>query len=653
MYDEQSRKAINEAWQEFQNNKPVGTDRVREVILDSWKRSRQYGVNAWRQNKQLCSPEELRKRQKKSKILLNAAHDYLEDLYSKFLDRQGIVVLSDAEGIIIFALGDEKTMRETTAPELGNDCSEATIGTNGVGTCLALKRPIQIWAEEHYYQGNHIWYCSGAPIFDTSGNMLGCLNVTGTSQSVHAHTLGMVLGIANAIERQIKIDQITEENQKIIRKQKIMLDLITDGVLIVDPAGIITEVNQHALQMFGMAKKEIVNKSLAKLIPSGLDIEDIFTEECMLKNKEIDFALPGRDLSCSVSTAIIRNEKGLPESLILTFTPSKNIHALVNRITGSVARYTFDQMIGRSSVFQKVIRQGKLAARTNSNVLITGESGTGKELMAQAIHNASNRSHKPFIAVNCGALPRELIISELFGFEEGSFTGSKKGGNPGKFELADGGTIFLDEIGELPLDGQVALLRIIQEKVVNRIGSSKPKPIDVRIIAATNKNLAKEVKNKNFREDLFYRLNVLSINMPSLRDRKEDLEDLINNIMERIKKQTNNPYLTIESQAVVLLKNYDWPGNVRELENILERAANICEDSVIKCCDLPNHLTAESIKAVPDITIAEQTEKTLIMDMLLETRGNIKRTAEKLGVSRNTVYRKMKKYNIISNFGKH
>lgn len=623
---------------------------MREGILDSWERSRQFNVNAIQQKKQLCSPEELKKRQADNTILLHAAHDYLEDIYSKILDGQGVVVLSDAEGFIIFALGDERTMRETTAPELGNDCREATMGTNGVGTCLAIKKPIQIWAEEHYYQGNHIWYCSGAPIFEPTGNLLGCLNVTGTSQSVHAHTLGMVLGMANAIERQIKINQITDENQKVIRKQEITLNLITDGVLIVDTTGRITEINQHALRMFGITKNEIVNQFITRLIPSGLNIEAIFARQRMLKNTEIDFVLHDKELSCSVSTAISRNEKGLPENLILTFTPSKNIHALVNQVTGSWARYTFDQMIGPSLVFQEAIRQGKLAALTNSNVLITGESGTGKELMSQAIHNASNRFNKPFIIINCGALPRGLIVSELFGYEGGSFTGSKKEGNPGKFELADGGTIFLDEIGELPLDVQATLLRIIQEKVVTRIGSSKPKPLDVRIIAATNKDLAEEVSKKTFRQDLFYRLNVLAINMPSLRDRKEDIEELINTTMDRIKNQTNKIHLTIDNQAVGLLKKYDWPGNIRELENVLERAANICGDSVIRCSDLPDHFTDGNVKTAQNITIIEQAEITLIMDTLRENRGNIKQTAEKLGISRNTIYRKMKRYNIVSDF---
>ena len=343
----------------------------------------------------------------------------------------------------------------------------------------------------------------------------------------------------------------------------------------------------------------------------------------------------------------------MPESIILTFTPSKTIHALVNQVTGSKAKYTFEQMIGKSAVYQDTIRQGKRVALTNYNVLIMGESGTGKELMAQAIHNTSNRSHMPFIAINCGALPRGLIVSELFGYDGGSFTGSKKEGNPGKFELADGGTIFLDEIGDMPLDVQATLLRVIQEKEVIRIGGSKPKQIDVRIIAATNKNLEEEVLNKTFRRDLFYRLNVLAINMPSLRNRKEDLELLINNILERIMSETNKPYLTFDGPAMNLLKNYDWPGNIRELENVLERSANTSENFTISYHDLPLIFLQGDLKALPDITIIEQQQIALLMDTLRATHGNIKQTAERLGIARNTVYRKLKRYNIPNDFGEN
>ncbi|MGI6119603.1 MAG: PAS domain-containing protein [Desulfosporosinus sp.] len=303
-----SRKDIQKAWQDFQSGKPVGTN-VRKIILDSWTRSKHYGVNAFYLNKKLHSLENVRKRQENSRRLLDAAHDYLENIYTIILNKQGVVVLSDPEGVIIFVLGDEKTLRETTALDLGSDCREEIIGTNGVGTCLALKQPIQIWAEEHYCLDNHCWYCSGTPIFDPEGKILGCLNVTGTSESVHAHTLGMVIGVGNAIERQIRIDQITAENQKVIRLQGIMLDLISDGVLIVDPSGNVTDINNKALQLFGIAKNKVVNQPLTKFAPSGIDINEILTNRRMINNIEIDFTLPGKDFCVAFPQLLLRTNK--------------------------------------------------------------------------------------------------------------------------------------------------------------------------------------------------------------------------------------------------------------------------------------------------------------------------------------------------------
>ncbi|MDD3315763.1 MAG: sigma 54-interacting transcriptional regulator, partial [Syntrophaceticus sp.] len=277
---------------------------------------------------------------------------------------------------------------------------------------------------------------------------------------------------------------------------------------------------------------------------------------------------------------------------------------------------------------------------------LTGESGTGKDLMARAIHEASDRSQGPFIAINCGALPQGLVESELFGFEGGAFTDSMKEGNPGKFELADGGTIYLDEIGEMPLDVQVALLRVIQEKYITRIGGNKPKQIDIRIIAATNKNLEEEVLNKRFRRDLYYRLNVISICMPSLSERSEDLGLLIDDILERLKWQTGKTDLFIDEDAMHLLKAYHWPGNIRELENVLDRAVCVCDGQTITPRELPNCLLQNEVQLAPDLTLMKQNEIVVIMDVLAETKGNVKQTAERLGIARSTIYRKLKKYGI-------
>ena len=471
--------------------------------------------------------------------MLEAAQDYLVYLYEDILQREGMVLLSDVEGVILFSAGNAGTY---DAPAVGTDWSEKAIGTNGVGTCVFLRQPIEIFAEEHYRYIRHALYCSGAPIYGPTGHLLGCLNVSGTSESVHTHTLGMVISLAKAIEKQFRVNQITEENQKIIRQQSEILNFITDAVLIIDQAGNVTHINDQGLRFFAIAEKDILNQPIKSLIPD-IELQNFFVSQMMVYDMEINLSLPRKNLSCRVSSAITRDNLGNPESLILTFKDFKRINYLVNKVTGSVARYSFDKMIGNSSAFQKVKHQGLIAASTNANVLISGESGTGKDLMAQAIHQASSRAHMPFVPINCGALPRGLVESELFGYEGGSFTGSKKEGNPGKFELADGGTIFLDEIGEMPLEVQVTLLRVIEDKMVTRIGGTKSKQIDVRVIAATNKNLEAEVFNKNFREDLYYRLNVFTINMPPLRERGEDLELLIDNILHRFKK-TNRQRLS-------------------------------------------------------------------------------------------------------------
>ncbi len=644
MYEKDARRKIKSAWRNFQCGKPVVSDDVREVILESWKRSKYFEVNPYHQTIQMVSEIDIKKRLKDNASLLKVANDFLKNLYEEILDRQGMAVLSDAEGVIIFAIGSAGT---ASTPELGAVWREETIGTNGVGTCLLLKQPVQIWAEEHYCQFNHLWYCSGAPISGPDGKLLGCLNVSGTSESVHAHTLGMVIGVANAIEKQLRVAQFAEDNQRIIRQQAEILEIISDGILIIEPTGNISHVNQKAIQFLQTPKEEILNKPLNCIIPSGANIQELFDSQKMIEDVEINIGLLGRRIYCLISTALTKNDDGIPESIIISFKPAKKVHALVNKVTGSKARYSFEHMIGNSMIFEKVIRQGKLAASTDSNVLLTGESGTGKDLMARAIHEASGRSQKPFISINCGALPRGLVESELFGYEGGSFTGSKREGNPGKFELADGGTIYLDEIGEMPFDVQVALLRVIQEKLITRIGANKPKQIDVRIIAATNKNLKEEVLNKTFRQDLYYRLNVLPIHMPSLIERQEDIELLIEDIIKRLERQTGKHGLSIDLNALNLLKTYHWPGNVRELENVLERASIICNGIIITARDLPHVVTQNGLQRLnPDLTIMKKNEIDIILDIMSETNGNIKQAAERLGIARSTIYRKLKKYGI-------
>ncbi len=312
-------------------------------------------------------------------------------------------------------------------------------------------------------------------------------------------------------------------------------------------------------------------------------------------------------------------------------------------------------MIGQSLEFSLVKSIAHQLSITTSTLLITGESGTGKELFAQAIHNASNREHCPFVRINCAALPESLLESELFGYEEGAFSGAKKGGKPGKFELAKGGTIFLDEIGDMPLNMQTKMLTVLQERVIERVGGTRLIPINVRVIAATNRDLEDLVKQQLFREDLYYRLNVVRLSIPPLRKRMEDIPLLINVLIKRINGTLGSDIKGISDPALDLLKKYSWPGNVRELENLLERAANLAcfnGDEILLAEHFPslNHINQPTKKKPADYNLnkaIEDLEKDMIIETLLTTNNNKAQAAQLMGLNKSVLYRKLKKYQLM------
>jgi transcriptional regulator with PAS, ATPase and Fis domain len=316
------------------------------------------------------------------------------------------------------------------------------------------------------------------------------------------------------------------------------------------------------------------------------------------------------------------------------------------------AKYSWDTIIGNSLVMQHVKLMSSKAAKTDSNVLIIGESGTGKELFAHAIHNDSKRFDGPFVKINCAAIPKDLLESELFGYEEGAFTGAKKHGKIGKFELANGGTIFLDEIGDMPLDMQVKILRVLQEKEIERIGGNRTIPIDTRIIAATNRDLKERIREGEFREDLYYRLNVINIEVPPLRKRKEDVELITLKLMEKLSNNLGRYVSNITVEALESLKQYNWPGNIRELENVIERAINMTDNETIELQHLPAFMISEPCDELKDTplvslrTAVEEVEKSTIHNCLKVVGYNKLKAAKILGISRTSLYEKIEKYHI-------
>jgi transcriptional regulator with PAS, ATPase and Fis domain len=427
----------------------------------------------------------------------------------------------------------------------------------------------------------------------------------------------------------------------------------------VDKDEIVIELNPAAKAMLGTSKQNILGMPVNSLFDyrsSGkkLAINELYTDvEIMVDTKD-------GLCHCLASGEPVINAQGAVTGGIIILRPIKQVQNMVNRLNGYYATLQFTDIIGESSEIREAIRLATLTAPTTSNVLLQGESGTGKEIFAQAIHNRSVQHAGPFIPLNCGAIPRELIGSELFGYEEGAFTGAKRGGKLGKFELASGGTLFLDEIGDMPLEQQIALLRVIQEKKVARIGSDKMVPVSVRLICATNKKLLQEVERGTFRQDLFYRLNVMPITVPPLRNRITDIPLLFTHFLEKLSRDWGCKFF-VEPEVIDCLKQYSWPGNIRELQNVVERAASLAENGKITLWHLPAEIyTPSSNKPSPSLLetvqaldcreqrqqLAKDAERHRILSLLNMHAGNVSQVARELGVSRKTLYNKMRVYAI-------
>lgn len=465
------------------------------------------------------------------------------------------------------------------------------------------------------------------------------------------------------------LEEILAQNERLEYINSVYVDIfmhMPQGAIIVNKQGKIKEVNLAAQAIMGQTLEEMQGKNISDYLGTQIPYTRAMLESGRTY-RDVELLLTGRErnLHAVLSGIPFRNKAGVIRGGIIFFSPMENIHLLVNRFSGARANYSFKDIITNSASMEEAIHLAKMAAVSVSNVLLEGESGTGKEVFAQAIHSESQRRNGPFVAVNCGAIPRELIGSELFGYTEGAFTGARKGGKLGKFELATGGTLFLDEIGDMPLEQQVSLLRVLQEKNITRIGDSRIIPVDVRVICATNKNLWQEVEAGNFRADLYYRLNVINITIPPLRQRQEDIMLLFDYFLSKIQADV---LMEQEERKRIkeYLQSYRWPGNIRELQNVVERMVHLAGESRLGVKHLPPEIrripndqeVLETISDSPPMSIYEarnqskklmqEQEKTTLIKLLQEFEGNISRVAKEMGVNRSTVYRKMKAFKIDS-----
>ncbi len=646
------------AWDMFTRTGILNRELIRDIVGDSWRRSKEYGVDPFKiGNKVELKPYELNKRYSEFMPLLETAKPFMKSLYKIVGDNGLIIRLIDEDGYVLERMGNEDLMHDESnlSIEKGCNAKEESIGTNAIGLSIITGEAIQVLGGEHYCKQYHNWTSSACPMRDENGKIIGVLSVTGPDEKVHPHTLGMVVAAAEAIENQLQLDNINKRLSITNKHLYAVMESISEGLIGIDHKGIIRDINLFARKLLSLEEKDVIGKNIDEFISSKNHniVLNVINKGKKYEESEMYFVNKrGKRVYCIVNLTPIKDcGSNEVEGVVVTFRKSKAVHNLVNKIIGAEAIFTFDDIIGTSETLREAKKIAKKAAKGNTTILLHGESGTGKELFAQAIHNESPRKNKPFVFLNCGAIPRELVASELFGYVEGAFTGARRGGHPGKFELADEGTIFLDEIGDMPLDTQANLLRVLETKSIVRVGGHSVIPTDVRVIAATHKDLKAEVEKGNFREDLFYRLNVMPMHTPSLRERREDIKILIDYFLKKFSVKMNKKIIAISESFYKYMQNYNWPGNVRELQNVMQLVMNIVEENeVIGYKHLPSYIKpsnlSKKIGIESKLLALNEIERIAIVKTLEEVKGNIALGAKILGIGRTTLYRKIEKYNL-------
>lgn len=608
-----------QGWYDFERGNQPGW--IRPSILQSWQRSKQRAIDPDVFVYEAPPAEELAAILECNAELIAVARNIMENLLAYNPD--GHINLTDAQGVTLHYCGSDLT-------PVGSILREEVLGTNCTARCLIEQRLVYVLSGENWKTDLRRRHrqCAAAPVRDVSGQLIGVLTLTATPDNFNAHTLGTVQAAAEAVSQQLMLRSLLAEQQSI-------LETLNEGVIVCDRHGRIKTLNRYARQIF--CGLDPAAGSIDELLkPQGESLQTM----PFCNDRELQFMPDGlKPIACLIS--LMPAPDG---GRILSLRENQRIRAITRQVMGASARYTFDMIRGHAPRLQQAIHKARASSRSDSTVLLHGESGTGKELFAQAIHNASPRHKEPFIALNCGALPRDLVQSELFGYADGAFTGSRRGGSAGKFELADGGTLFLDEIAEMPLEAQTSLLRVLQENEVVRIGASYPLKVNVRIIAATHCHLLDAVEKGAFRRDLYYRLNVISLEIPPLRERQEDIPDLVNTFIHALCARLKRIPPQVSNRAMRCLEAWPWPGNVRELENLVERIVNLCDGLMIDLQDFPEEMAQLSFQspayAEAPSSLLEK-ERQYILQVIGEQKGNLRQSAQLLGISRTALYNKL------------
>ncbi len=657
------RRTTAENWNRFLNN-PRPDLSIRSFIYDSWQRCLNVGVSPLRNQADISlQNDEIQELIQRSQFYEHAL-PVLNKLTEQTNGTDCLVTLCNNKGCIVFLDGDRDALRhaQTMNFVLGSDWSESAIGTNAIGTSLILDQPVQVFASEHFCEGVHDWVCSSSPIHDpVTQEILGVIDITGTWRRAHTHTFGMIALASQMIDNSLHQQAVQTRYRLLEKYLETTRRYPQNGILLLDAAFHPIEANHAVCELLHLKDEKDLST-----VWNSREFHNILlrTHQPTHDGETYEIVIEYLGLKAFVQN-VQHSQRRIGCVVILNPLERKA------RIRHSKPVGSWSAVIGHSPAMQQLVLKCDIAAQTDVPILLLGESGCGKERFARCIHEASPRRAKPFLAINCGAIPKELLAAELFGYEQGTFTGASKNGRKGKFEEAEGGTILLDEIGEMPADFQVFLLRVLQEREIVKLGASHPIPINVRIIAATNRNIAEQVKVGAFRSDLFYRLNVVSVTLPPLRERREDILPIMEDALNKLANTYQISVVDIaESLREFLIQDYSWPGNIRELHNVLEYAVLFCQNHTITWSDVPAYLSAvHDMQDNEGTNASRQTlhpddpnpstpcqiatekainfdERAMLIELLRQTDGNLSEVGRKLDVARTTVYRRLNKYGL-------
>ncbi|MDU0204380.1 sigma-54-dependent Fis family transcriptional regulator [Paenibacillus sp. MAH-36] len=574
-----------------------------EAAAASWKRCHELGlVPTDPIDDDILTGIHMQSLLKQNEQTIQYTEQIFEHMHAGIKESGQMALLINPEGTIIHTAGDIDFSRRALAVQLqvGANWAEHRKGTNAIGVALTERKPVRVHAEEHYFKSNHFLTCASAPVFNAIGELIGIVNISGKQENFHAYTFTLACLAAQSLQNKILLEESKKEHLITLKELDYSSMHHPLPLLSLSRDNRILRANHAAMRIMG---GDVIGKPMPKL--EGFAVQTLHNEH--------------QKLWQSVS---------------------------IRRVTGNDQHlYTFDDLVGTCPTFLQRKELAQKASSSDFPVLLLGESGVGKELFAQSIHTASVRSGGPFIALNCSAIPDSLVESELFGYARGAFTGASKEGNIGKFEAAHTGTIFLDEIGDMPLRAQAALLRVLQDGRITPVGSAKSKAVDVRVIAATNKDLAAEVKAGGFRADLYYRLKGIPITLPALRERS----DILTLALHLLQKHAS-PCCAFTEAAKRKLLAYNWLGNIRELSGILMQAIFLAGDQPIDAEHLmledADELTGEAASEDYPLTLKEAEIKAIKM-ALTASEWNLSKAAAKLQIGRTTLYRKIEEYRII------